>query len=91
MSGEPAKTRRLRTAEEWLMTALLRMVLARCARPDGTLDSFAWAANAEAMRLLAARGLIRIDDDAGDPRPGDDAVRRGIGARPGARPRAHRR
>lgn len=66
MSGEPAKTRRLRTAEEWLMTALLRMVLAHCARPDGTLDSFAWAANAEAMRLLAARGLIRIDDDAGD-------------------------
>jgi hypothetical protein len=62
------EARRVRTPEEWLTAALLRMVLEHCARPEGALDSFGRAANAEAMRLLAEDGFIRIDDDAGDDR-----------------------
>jgi hypothetical protein len=42
------------------------MVLDHCVRPDGTLDSYARRANAEAMRLLADADFIRIDDDTGD-------------------------
>jgi hypothetical protein len=55
----------LRTPEDWLFAALLRMVLAHCAHPEGYLDSFGSAANAEAMRLLAEAGFIRIDAEAG--------------------------
>jgi uncharacterized protein (DUF433 family) len=66
MSGSPGEARRIRTPEEWLTAALLRMVLAYCARPEGALDSFGWSANAEALRLLAEGGFIRIDDEAGD-------------------------
>jgi hypothetical protein len=54
-------SRRIRTPEEHLSAVLLRMVLDHCARPEGTLDSFGRVANAEAMRLLAADGFIRID------------------------------
>ena len=57
---------RVRTAEDWLMAALLRMVLDHCARPDGTLDSYMRPANAEAMRLLADAGFIRVDSEADD-------------------------
>lgn len=64
MSGAYQSDRRVRTPEEWLTAALLRMVLDHCARPDGTLDSFGWRSNAEAMRLLA--GLIQIDAEDGD-------------------------
>ncbi len=49
-----------------MTAALLRMVLDHCARPDGTLDSYARRANAEAMRLLADADFIRIENDAGD-------------------------
>jgi hypothetical protein len=54
----------IKTPEDWLLGALLRMVLEHCAGPEGTLDSWAINANAEAMRLLAEAGLIRIDSEA---------------------------
>lgn len=54
--------RRVKTPEDHLFAALLRMVLDHCARPDGTLDSFRRAANREAMQMLADAGYIRIDD-----------------------------
>jgi hypothetical protein len=49
-----------------LFAALLRVVLDHCAQPDGIFDSYARLANADAMRLLAEGGFIRINDDAGD-------------------------
>jgi hypothetical protein len=66
MSEVYQSSRRVRTPEECLTAALLRMVLDHCARPEGTLDSYTRRANAEAMRLLAEAGFIRIDDDTGD-------------------------
>jgi hypothetical protein len=60
------ETRRVRTPEDWLLEALLRMVLDHCARPDGTLDSYLRPANAEAMRLLAEAGFISVDSEADD-------------------------
>lgn len=60
-------SRRVRTPEEWLTLALLRMVLEHCARPEeGVLDSFGRPVNAEAMQMLAQDGFIRIDDDNGE-------------------------
>jgi hypothetical protein len=61
--GEP---RHVRTPEDWLLEALLRMVLDHCARPDGTLDSYMRPANAEAMRLLAEAGFISVDSEIDD-------------------------
>jgi hypothetical protein len=58
--------RRVRAPEEWLTLALLRMALEHCARPEATLDSFGWRSNAEAMRILAQDGFIRIDAEDGD-------------------------
>jgi hypothetical protein len=59
--------RQIRMPEEWLTLALLRMVLEHCARPEAaTLDSFGWRSNAEAMRILADSGFIRIDAEDGD-------------------------
>ena len=66
MSGAYESDRRIRTPEEWLTAALLRMVLDHCARPEGTLDSFGWRSNAEAMRLVAEAGFIQIDAEDGD-------------------------
>jgi hypothetical protein len=57
---------RSRAPEEHLSAVLLRMVLDHCTRPEGTLDSFGRLANAEAMRLLAEHGFIRIHEQAGD-------------------------
>jgi hypothetical protein len=62
----PYASRRIRTPEEQLSAVLLRMVLDHCARPEGTLDSFGRLANAEAMRVLAEDGFIRIDEDSGN-------------------------
>ena len=57
--------RHVKTPEDWLLAALLRMVLQHYGGPDGTLDSWAIRANAEAMRLVAEAGFIRIDAEAG--------------------------
>lgn len=65
MTDDFHETRRVRTPEEWLTDALLRLVLECCAGPDGTLDSCGRAASNKAMRFLAEAGFIRIDDDAG--------------------------
>ena len=49
------------SAEDWLFSALLDMVMAHCSTPDDKLDSFlGWPANENAMRLLAEAGLIEI-------------------------------
>ena len=50
--------------EDWLLSALLDMVIAHCQTTENKLDSFiGWPANATAMRLLAEAGLIKITDD----------------------------
>ena len=56
---------RVKTSEDWLLAILFRLVLDHCARPEGTLDSYERQANAEAMRLLADAGFIRVDEDVG--------------------------
>jgi len=57
--------RRVRTPEEYLMAALLRMVLQHCRGTGDALDSGALTANAEAMTFLAEAGLIRIEEEFG--------------------------
>ena len=54
-----------KTPEDWLLAALLRMVLEHCTNDKGALDSWALPANSEAMQLLAEAGFIRIDTDIG--------------------------
>lgn len=50
--------------EEWLLSALMDMVLQHCGTNDkDKLDSWALSANAEAMRLLAEAGLIEIESE----------------------------
>ena len=49
--------------EDWLLSALLDMVIAHCERSENKLDSFGWRANETAMRLLAEAGLIEITSD----------------------------
>ena len=52
---------RILDPEQWLFSALLDMVVAHCATPENTLDSFAgWPANENAMRFLAEAGFIEI-------------------------------
>jgi len=57
--------RRIVTGEDELAAALLRMVLQHCRTAGDTLDSGALTANAEAMKILADDGLIRIDEEFG--------------------------
>jgi len=57
------------SAQDWLFSALLDMVLAHCATSENKLDSFlGWPANENAMRLLAEAGLIEITRERGDGR-----------------------
>jgi hypothetical protein len=57
---------RVKTPEDWLFAALLRMVLEHCVTDKGTLDSWGLRANTEPMRLVAEAGFIRIDQDTGE-------------------------
>jgi hypothetical protein len=57
---------RVKTPEDWLLAALLRMVLEHCSTNKGTLDSWGLRADTESMRLLAEAGFIRIDEDTGE-------------------------
>jgi hypothetical protein len=57
--------RRIVTGEDELTAALLRMVLQHCGSTGNTLDSGAITANAEAMKILADDGLIRINEEFG--------------------------
>ncbi len=65
MSDDPYEARRVRTPEEHLTAALLRLVLELCASDTGALDSRGRAASNAAMELLAEDGFICIDDAAG--------------------------
>jgi hypothetical protein len=52
------------TPEDWLLSALLNMVIGHCQTPENKLDSFdGWPAHRNAMRLLAEAGLIEIKSD----------------------------
>ena len=64
ISGAAPYALTVKTPEDWLFAALLRMVLEHCARPEGTLDSWAINENTQAMLLLAEAGFISIDSDA---------------------------
>jgi hypothetical protein len=51
------------TPEDWLLSALLDMVIAHC-QTENKLDSFlGWPSHRNAMRLLAEAGLIEIKSD----------------------------
>lgn len=67
-SGESCtfELRTVKTPEDWLFAALLSMVLEHCANERGTYDSWLRQPNADAMRLLAEAGFLRIDSDMGD-------------------------
>ena len=52
--------------EEWLLAALLDMVLQHCGTKEaGKLDSYALSANTVAMQLVAEAGLIEIESEFG--------------------------
>lgn len=67
-SGESCafERRTVKTPEDWLFAALLRMVLDHCANECGTYDSWLRRPNADAMRLLREAGFLHIDSDIGD-------------------------
>jgi len=68
MSDIYESSRRVRTPEEHLTAALLRLVLELCASDDGpprTLDSRGREASNAAMKLLAQDGFIQIDIEDG--------------------------
>ncbi len=58
--GFTAECARLVRERDRLRKALADMVLQTCERPDGTLDSWAISAHADAMELLAGAGVLEI-------------------------------